>query len=166
MMKRLRINEQIHVRQVKLIDEHGKLIGIVNREEALRRAREAGLDLVEVAPQERPPVCKIMDFGKFKYRQKKKEKSARKHSAELKEIRLGLTISPRDYELKLAKAKEFLTSGARVKVSIRFRGRENLYRDKGKELIVNFANDLEEVAQVIDGPKTGGSLLTVLLAPK
>jgi translation initiation factor IF-3 len=152
--------------QLRLIGEDGKQLGIVSRNEALKMAREAGLDLVEVSPHTRPPVCKIMDYGKHMYEERKKEKK-RKHSiVKLKELKLGLKIDEHDYNVKLRKAKEFLSNGNKVKVRLKFRGREVIYADRGKDVLMRFARDLEEISNIEQSPTREGRFMIFLLSPK
>lgn len=152
--------------QLRLIGEDGKQLGIVSRNEALKMAREAGLDLVEVSPNTRPPVCKIMDYGKYKYEERKKEKK-RKHSiVKLKELKLGLKIDAHDYNVKLKKAREFLSNGNKVRVRLKFRGREVIYADRGKEVLMRFAKDLEEISNIEQSPTREGRFMIFLLSPK
>jgi translation initiation factor IF-3 len=164
--KKLRINYRIRMPQLRLIGEDGKQLGIVSRNEALKMAREAGLDLVEVSPHTRPPVCKIMDYGKHMYEERKKEKK-RKHSiVKLKELKLGLKIDEHDYNVKLRKAKEFLSNGNKVKVRLKFRGREVIYADRGKDVLMRFARDLEEISNIEQSPTREGRFMIFLLSPK
>ena len=134
-MQEYRVNKQIKAKEVRLIDENGKQIGIVPLQEALRIASEKGLDLVEVAPQANPPVCKILDYGKFLYELKKKEKEARKkqreHAIDVKDMMLSVRIDEHDLKVKLKHMREFLMDGDKVRVRIRFRGREHLHPELG-----------------------------------
>jgi len=158
------VNEQIRLSPVRLIDENNEQVGIVPTEEALRRAREVGLDLVEVAPMERPPVCRIMDYGKWKYQQSKKQK---KHHPEqqLKTVRLTPKTDQRDKEIKLKKAREFLSRGNKVQFLMRFRGREYVHRDLGMETLQAIAAELAEGAKVERPPKMEGRRMTMVLTP-
>ncbi len=165
-MKDLRVNERIRAREVKVVDENGKLLGIFDIRDALRMARERGLDLVEVAPNQNPPVCKIMDYGKYKYMKEKKEKERRKHQQEMKEIRMSLGISEHDYEIKLRQIKEFLEDGDKVRINLRFKGRQILFKDKGIDLLKRIISDLEDTAKVITEPKIEGRVGVLVLAPK
>lgn len=164
--KKLRVNYRIRIPQLRLIGEDGKQLGIVSRNEALKMAREAGLDLVEVSPNTRPPVCKIMDYGRYMYEERKKEKK-RKHSiVKLKELKVGLKIDEHDYNVKLRKAREFLSNSNKVRVRLRFKGREVIYADRGKEVLMRFAKDLEDVSNIEQSPTREGRFMIFLLSPK
>jgi translation initiation factor IF-3 len=162
-----RMNERIRVREVRLIDAEGQQVGIVPTEEARRLAAEAGLDLVEVAPDSRPPVCKVMDYGKFKYEQKKRQHAGKKvHHAKLKEVRLRPKTGDHDYEVKLRRAKDFLGKGDKVQLVLMFRGREMVHQDRGRALLERMVKDLQEVAKVERSGKMEGRRMTMLLAHK
>ncbi len=165
-----RVNRQIRAREVRLIDEDGKQIGIVPIKEALSIAEEKGLDLVEIAPQAKPPVCRIMDYGKFKYELKKKEREARKkqreHQIEVKDIRMKVRIDEHDLQVKLKHMREFLEDGDKVRVRIRFRGRENVHPELGEKLFQKIVSALEDIAQVEVKPKKEGPFLVFTLMPK
>ncbi len=162
------MNEAIRIRQVRLIDETGKQIGVVDSDEAKRIARERGLDLVEVSPDARPPVCKIMDYGKFKYELKKKEHLSRKrqHRVQIKEIRLRPKIGEHDVETKIKKAKQFLEDGDKVQLNMMFRGREMAHIEVGKQVLLQFAESLADVSKLERGAKMEGRKLTMLLTSK
>jgi translation initiation factor IF-3 len=161
------MNERIRVREVRLIDAEGRQVGIVVTEEARRMATEAGKDLVEVAPDARPPVCKIMDYGKFKYEQRKKTHSGKKvHHAKLKEVRLRPKTEQHDYEVKLRHAKEFLAKGDKVQICLMFRGREIVHKDRGEALLQRFITDLADLAKVERSGPYEGKRMTVLLTHK
>ena len=161
------MNDRIRVREVRLIDAEGRQVGIVVTEEARRMATEAGKDLVEVAPDARPPVCKIMDYGKFKYEQRKKQHSGKKvHHARLKEVRLRPKTEQHDYEVKLRHAKEFLEKGDKVQICLMFRGREMVHKDRGEALLQRFINDLQDLAKVERSGPYEGKRMTVLLTHK
>jgi len=161
------MNERIRVREVRLIDAEGRQVGIVVTEEARRMATEAGKDLVEVAPDARPPVCKIMDYGKFKYEQRKKTHSGKKvHHAKLKEVRLRPKTEQHDYEVKLRHAKEFLAKGDKVQICLMFRGREMVHKDRGEALLQRFITDLQDLAKVERSGPYEGKRMTVLLTHK
>jgi translation initiation factor IF-3 len=161
------MNDRIRVREVRLIDAEGRQVGIVVTEEARRMAIEAGKDLVEVAPDARPPVCKIMDYGKFKYEQRKKTHSGKKvHHAKLKEVRLRPKTEQHDYEVKLRHAKEFLAKGDKVQICLMFRGREMVHKDRGEALLQRFINDLQDLAKVERSGPYEGKRMTVLLTHK
>ena len=161
------MNDRIRVREVRLIDAEGRQVGIVVTEEARRMATEAGKDLVEVAPDARPPVCKIMDYGKFKYEQRKKTHSGKKvHHAKLKEVRLRPKTEQHDYEVKLRHAKEFLAKGDKVQICLMFRGREMVHKDRGEALLQRFITDLADLAKVERSGPYEGKRMTVLLTHK
>ena len=162
------MNDRIRVREVRLIDAEGRQVGIVVTEEARRMATEAGMDLVEVAPDARPPVCKIMDYGKFKYEQRKKTSHSGKkvHHAKLKEVRLRPKTEQHDYEVKLRHAKEFLEKGDKVQICLMFRGREMVHKDRGEALLQRFINDLADLAKVERSGPYEGKRMTVLLTHK
>jgi translation initiation factor IF-3 len=161
------MNDRIRVREVRLIDAEGRQVGIVVTEEARRMAAEAGKDLVEVAPDARPPVCKIMDYGKFKYEQRKKTHSGKKvHHAKLKEVRLRPKTEQHDYEVKLRHAKEFLAKGDKVQICLMFRGREMVHKDRGEALLSRFIADLADLAKVERSGPYEGKRMTVLLTHK
>ncbi len=165
-----RVNRQIRAKEVRLIDETGKQIGIVPLSEALSIAEEKGLDLVEIAPQAKPPVCKIMDYGKFKYELKKKEREARKkqkeHAIEVKDIRMKVRIDEHDLKVKLKHMREFLEDGDKVRVRIRFRGRENVHPELGDRLFKRIFEELQDISEVEVQPKKEGPFLVFTLAPK
>lgn len=169
-MQSYRINRQIRARQIRLIDETSKQVGIVPLEEALRMAEEKGLDLVEIAPQANPPVCKILDYGKFIYEQKKKEKTARKkqreHAIEVKDIQLSTRIDEHDLKVKLKHMREFLEDGDKVRVRIKFRGRENIHPELGDKLVQRIVEDLSDIGQIESEPKKEGVFLMFSLIPK
>jgi translation initiation factor IF-3 len=162
-----RINEAIRVREVRLIADSGENIGVVSIREALDRARDADLDLVEVAPNAEPPVCKIMDFGKFSYEQAKKEREARKQQkqVEIKEIRLRPKTTDHHRSFKVKAAREWLNDGMKVRVRIRFRGREIHYPEIAQELLDLIAKDLEDVAIIEQRPGMEGRTMLMVLAP-
>ncbi len=168
--KYYRINRQIKAKEVRLIDETGQQIGIVPLEEALRLAEEKDLDLVEIAPQAKPPVCKILDFGKFKYELQKKEREAKKkqreHAIEVKDIKLTVRIEEHDLQVKLKHMREFLEDGDKVRVRIRFRGREHVHPELGDKLVQRIMNELGDIAQMENKPKKEGAFLTFSLIPK
>ena len=165
--KQLRINEQIRLSPIRLIDDNDQQVGIIELDDAKRRAREVGLDLVEVSPMSRPPVCKIMDYGKWKYQQKKKEQKARSHSkqSELKEVRLRPKIDDHDLGIKIEKAREFLSEGDKVQFTMLFRGREASHRDLAMQMMVEMRDKLASVSKVEAEPKFMGKRMTMVLAP-
>ena len=164
----LRINDQIRIRQVRVIDENGEQLGILQTEDALARARTAGLDLIEVSPTAQPPVCKIGDYGRLKYEQQKKDKDARKKQKnwELKEVKLRPKIETHDYETKARMAERLLMDGGKVKVTIMFRGREITYASFGRKLLDRMAVDMTPIAIVEREPKLEGKNMFMILAPR
>ena len=162
------INEQIRDKEVRLIGEDGEQLGIVPGKEALRMAQEAELDLVKIAPTAKPPVCKIIDYGKYKYEQTRKEKLAKKKQKviDVKEVRMSPNIDTNDLNTKINHAKKFLAKGARVKVTLRFRGRELAHVNASKYILDDFAKALEDVATIDKKPKFEGRSMTMFLAPK
>ncbi|MBN1483273.1 MAG: translation initiation factor IF-3 [Chloroflexia bacterium] len=168
MSDRLAINTKIRAREVLLIGADGKRIGVIPLQEALRVAAAEGLDLVQVNPVADPPVCKLMDYGKYRYEQTKRERAARKRqrTVEIKEVRLRPKIGDHDLQVKVRAARRFLEEGNRVKVTLRFRGRERSHTDIAEELLNEFAGMLEDVAQVEQKPQTAGRDMTMLLAPQ
>jgi len=164
----LMINEQIRDKEVRLIGEDGEQLGIVSSKEALRMAEEQNLDLVKIAPKAEPPVCKIIDYGKYKYEMVRKEKEAKKKqkTVELKEIRMSPNIDTNDLNTKINSAKKFLTKGDRVKVTLRFRGREMAHMQQRKYILEDFAKALEEIAVIEKAPKVEGRNMSLVLAKK
>lgn len=162
-----RINRDIRAREVRLISETGEHIGIVNLNDALDRALEVGVDLVEVSPNAEPPVCKIMDFGKFQYEQAKKEREARKQQkqVEIKEIRLRPKTTDHHRSFKVRDARRWLEDGMKVKVRIRFRGRELDYPEIARETLDDIAEELEDIAVVEQKPSMEGRTMLMVLAP-
>lgn len=166
--KELRVNSDIRAREVRVVDANGDQLGIMSAREALAIAGERGLDLVEVAPNAKPPVCRIMDYGKHRYEQSKRDKAAKKKQkvVNVKEIRMSPKIDDHDFEVKLRAAERFLKSGDKVKVSVRFRGREIVHSDLAKEKLDDLANQLKEVAVVERPPKLEGRQMIAVLAPR
>ena len=162
------INEQIRDREVRLIGEEGEQLGVMSSREAQKLADEAGLDLVKIAPTAKPPVCKIVDYGKYRYEQARKEKEARKKqkTIEIKEIRLSPNIDTNDLNTKINAAKKFLTKGDKVKVTLRFRGREMAHMNARKHILDDFAEALTEIAVVEKPAKVEGRSMTMVLAEK
>ena len=162
------INEQIRDKEVRVIGEDGEQLGIMSAKEALKLAEEAGVDLVKIAPTAKPPVCKIVDYGKFKYEQTRKEKEAKKKQkvVEIKEIRLSPNIDTNDLNTKINAAKKFISKGDRVKVTLRFRGREMAHMNTSKHILDDFAQALADVAVVDKAPKVEGRSMTMFLAAK
>ena len=164
---RQRVNTRIRAREVLLIDEDGTRVGVVPLREALALAEERGLDLVEVAPNAVPPVCRVLDYGKYRYEQTKKEREARKHQkqAELKEVRLKPKTDDHDLDIKAKQARKFLLAGDKVKFTVRFRGREMAHPDIGREMLERIAEELRDVATVEQRPLMEGRALSLMLAP-
>ena len=162
------INEQIRDKEVRLIGADGEQLGIVSSREAQRLADEAGLDLVKIAPTAKPPVCKIIDYGKYRYEQARKEKEAKKKqkTVELKEIRLSPNIDTNDLNTKINSAKKFIEKGNKVKVTLRFRGREMAHMNQSKYILDDFAESLADVAVVEKAPKVEGRSIGMVLAEK
>ena len=160
-------NAEIRDREVRLIGETGEQLGIVSSKEALKIAEEAGLDLVKISPNANPPVCKVMNYGKYLFEQKKKAKEAKKNQKviSVKEVRLSPTIDTNDYETKARAARKFLTGGDKVKVSCRFKGRMIDQANNTKELFVKFANGLEDIAKIDQQPTLDGRNMTMMLSP-
>lgn len=164
----LMINEQIRDKEVRLIGEEGQQLGVMSAKEALALAEEAGLDLVKVAPTANPPVCKIVDYGKYKYEQLRKEKEAKKKQRviEVKEIRLSPNIDTNDLNTKVNAARKFITKGDKVKVTLRFRGREMAHMNNSKHILDDFAQSLSDVASIEKEPKVEGRSMTMFLTEK
>ena len=162
------LNEDIHDKEIRLIGSDGEQMGIVSSEEALKIADAQGLDLVKISPQANPPVCKLMNYGKFRFEQSKREKEARKNQrvVEVKEIRMSPGIDIGDFNTKLKNAQKFLADGNRVKVSVRFRGREMAHTDIGRALLDKFAEQCAETASLDKGAKLEGRMMSIFLSPK
>jgi len=162
------INEQIRDKEVRLISENGEQMGIMSARDAYKLAQEAGLDLVKIAPTAKPPVCKIIDYNKYKYEMARKEKEAKKKQKviEVKEIRLSPNIDTNDLNTKAAAARKFITKGDKVKVTLRFRGREMAHMQSTKVILDEFAEKLADVAIVEKAPKVEGRSMTMFLAEK
>ena len=162
------INEDIRDKEIRLIGDQGEQLGIMSSAEGLRIAAEREMDLVKIAPGSNPPVCKIMDYGKFRFEQTKKEKEAKKNQrvVEIKEIRMSPGIGDNDFNTKLKNAQKFLNDGDRVKVSVRFRGREMAHTDIGAVLLKNFAEKCSEIANMDKAPKLEGRNMSMFLSPK
>ncbi len=166
--KETRINEEIRDKELRVIDETGEMIGIMSRDEALRLAEEKKLDLVNISPNAKPPVCKILDYGKYRYDMQKREKEAKKKqkTMQVKEIRLSTFIEDHDIQVKAKTACKFLEDGDKVKVSLRFRGREKDYTARGREVMDKFAEVCSPVSTIDKKPTFEGRSLTMFLAPK
>ncbi|WP_100399840.1 translation initiation factor IF-3 [Bacillus sp. FJAT-44742] len=164
----MKLNDGIRAREVRLIDASGEQLGVKSKSEALEMAQNANLDLVMVAPNAKPPVCRIMDYGKYRYEQQKKEKEARKKQTviNIKEVRLSPNIEKHDFDTKLRNARKFLTKGDKVKAAIRFRGRMITHSEIGKEVLERLAKECEDVATVETKPKMEGRSMFLILAPK
>ena len=162
------MNEDIRVPQVLLIDHTGEKRGVVPTEDALNIAVQVGLDLVEVSPNTQPPVCKILDYGKYKYQQQKKKAEAKKKQkvVDIKEIKMRPNIDQHDYEVKSRSMKRFLEDGDKVKVTLRFRGREMAHQERGMELLERVQGDFEEIAKVEQLPKLEGRQMMMVMAPR
>lgn len=162
-----RINRDIRVREVRLIDEEGKQMGIYPTREALRVAEERGFDLVEIAPQANPPVCRLLDYGKYMYELHRREREARKAQKQIdvKEIQIRPKTADHDIQVKLNRARKFLGDGAKVRVRVRFRGREHTHPELGDELMEHVVEELGDVAVVESRPKMEGSALIMILSP-
>ena len=166
--KRIRVNEKIYADEIRLIDNNKNQVGVVKVPEALRLAEEANLDLVEISPKAKPPVCKIMDFGKYKYEEKKKSQHARKnqHIIKVKELRMRPNIGDHDLENKLKMGKKFLSEGCKLKLSIMYRGREMSRQDLGDTLLEKVVLNLSEVAELEKDSPMMGRKKSIILAPK
>ena len=163
----MNVNEKIRAREVRLIDNNGDQLGVKSRQEALEIAQNANLDLVLVAPNAKPPVCRIMDYGKYRYEQQKKEKEARKKQTtiKVKEVRLSPGIEEHDFNTKLRNARKFLEKGDKVKASVRFRGRAITHKELGQKVLERMAEECKDVAQVETKPKMEGRSMFLMLAP-
>ena len=167
--RNLILNDQIRAREVRLINEDGEQVGVVTKTEALRQASVANLDLVLISPNAKPPVARIMDYGKYRFQQQKKVKESRKKSktVSVKEIRLSPTIEGNDFNTKLKHARKFITKeGAKVRVSIRFRGRAITHKELGREVLEKMAEAISDIATVTSKPKMEGRSMFLMLAPK
>jgi translation initiation factor IF-3 len=163
-----RINDQIRAREVRLIDETGQNVGVISKFDALARAEDAGLDLVEISPDAEPPVCKILDFGKFKFQEQKKAAEARKNQkiVELKEIKMRPGIDDHDYDVKMRAIKRFFDDGDKVKITLRFRGREMAHSQLGMAVLQRVKADTEAISKVESEPRFEGRQMVMVLAPK
>ncbi len=164
----MRVNEQIRVKEVRLIDENGNQIGVVPTRDAMQTAVEAGLDLVEVAPTARPPVCRILDFGKYKYQQKKRLQVSKKkqHVVQVKELRLKPKTEEHDVEVKVKHARKFIEEGDKVLMSMNFRGREIAHIDIGRGILDGVAKQLADVAKIEKGPMMDGRRMLIMFTKK
>ncbi len=163
-----RVNEEIRVPQVRLIDQNGEMQGVMSAREALMRAYEVGLDLLEISPNAVPPVVKILDYGKYKYEQQKKANEARKKQkvVEIKEIKVRPNIDDHDYEVKMKQMKSFISEGDKVKVTLRFRGREMAHQDLGLKVLDRIRTELAETTKVEQMPRLENRQMIMVLAPR
>jgi len=163
-----RVNEEIRAAQVRLIDQDGEMQGVMSAREALARAYDVGMDLLEISPNAEPPVCKITDFGKFKYEQQKKANEARKRQkvVEIKEIKVRPNIDDHDYEVKMRQMKGFIEEGDKVKVTLRFRGREMAHQDLGVKVLERIRTEMAEATKVESMPRLENRQMIMVLAPK
>ena len=163
-----RVNEEITATNVRLIGEDGEMSGVVSVPEAMAQARDAGLDLVEISPTAKPPVCKVMDYGKYKYQKQKKAQEAKKKqkTIEIKEIKLRPRIDKHDLDIKMRNVHKFLDAGDKVKFTLRFRGREMAHQELGAELLQQVKEELGDKVRVEHEPKTEGRVMIMVVAPK
>lgn len=163
----MRINREIRADKLRVVSETGEQLGVMSLRDALTKAEEAGLDLVEIAPTAKPPVAKIIDYGKFRYHQQKKEKDSKKAQVQIrvKEVKLKPNIDTHDFQTKVKHARDFLIKGNKVRVSIMFRGREMLHIDLGEKVVREFCNDLSDISTVESPPKMMGRTITTVLSP-
>lgn len=163
-----RVNEEIRVPQVRLIDQNGEMVGVMSTREALMRAYDVGMDLLEISPNAVPPVCKITDYGKYKYEQQKRASEARKKQkiVEIKEVKVRPNIDDHDYEVKMKQMRGFIGDGDKVKVTLRFRGREMAHQDLGLKVLERIRNDLGDAIKVEQMPRLENRQMIMVLAPK
>ena len=160
----MRVNERIRVPEVRVVDDTGENLGVMPTEQARALAREKGLDLVEVAPQGKPPVCKIVDYGKYHYQQEKRDRKGKRRSR-LKEVKFTIKIGEHDFQTKLNRAREFLSKGDMVRVSIFFRGREVVHASRGREMLKRVEEQVSDIARVEGQPSAKGRILQMMLVP-
>ncbi|MGE5592104.1 MAG: translation initiation factor IF-3 [Betaproteobacteria bacterium] len=162
------MNEAIRAREIRLIDENGEQLGIMVVREGLRIAAEKGLDLVEVAPNAKPPVCRLLDYGKYKYEQAKRDREARKKQRimDIKEVRMTPKIEGHDFQVKVRNAQKFLQDGDKVKATVRFRGREIVHADIGRALLLDLAEEVKDYGVIEREPRVEGKHMIMVLAPK
>ena len=162
------INERISSKMVRVVSENGEMLGVLKLEEALKKAFELGVDLVEVSPNANPPVCKIIDYGKFKYQLQKKQAEAKKKQKtfEVKEVKIRPGIEEHDYGVKLKSIQRFLNDGDKVKITLRFRGREMIYHQKGMEVLKKLESAVKSLAKIEQLPKLEGRQMTMVVAPR
>ena len=163
-----RVNEQIEAEKVRVVNADGEMLGVISKQEGIEIAFEAGLDLVEVSPNADPPVCKVLDYGKYKYEAQKKANEARKKQKviDVKEIKMRPGIDEHDYQVKMRSVRRFLDEGDKVKMTIRFRGREMAHQELGMKVLDRVREDVDELAKVEQFPKSEGRLMTMVIAPK
>jgi translation initiation factor IF-3 len=163
----LRINREIRAPQVRLIGKDGKQVGVVTIEQAQAQAQQDGLDLVEISPNAKPPVCKVIDYGKFRYQMTKKERESKKaqHQAKLKEVKVKPNIDEHDLQVKIKRAREFIEKGNKVRVTCMFRGREMAHQELGQKVALRIAEELSDIAQTESPPKQMGRNFSLVLAP-
>ncbi|WP_052303910.1 translation initiation factor IF-3 [Desulfofundulus kuznetsovii] len=168
MTKNFRVNEEIRAREVRVVDPSGNQLGIMPVREALRLAEERQLDLVEIAPQAKPPVCRLMDYGKYKYEQSKREKEAKKRQRiiNIKEVKLRPSIEEHDFQVKARNAARFLKEGDKVKATIMFRGREIMHTQLGHQLLLRLAEQVKDLSIIERQPKLEGKNMVMILAPR
>lgn len=162
----LRVNEQIRISPVRVINAEGAMLGVMPTGKAMEAAREAGLDLVEVAPNERPPVCKVMDYGKFKYEQKKRSHKQKTHQVQIKEIRVRPKTGDEDIRVKVKRARDFLEHKDKVQVNVLFRGRELAHINEGRRVMEEVLQQLDDVAKVEKNPSMEGKRMTAIVVPR
>ncbi len=161
-----RMNDRIRISPIRVVNADGEMLGEMETEKALAIAQEQGLDLVEVSPDARPPVCRIMDYGKVIYQRHKKTNGSKQHKTQLKQLRLRAKTGQHDIDVKVNKARQFLSRRDKVKINVMFRGRENAHHDRGREMLQEIVKSLEDVATVEQAPKMeSGRMMSVLLAP-
>ncbi len=163
-----RVNEEIRVPQVRLIDQDGEMVGVMSAREAVQRAFAVGMDLLEISPNADPPVCKILDFGKFKYEQQKKKNEARKRQkiVEIKEIKVRPNIDENDYQVKIRAMKSFIDEGDKVKVTLRFRGREMAHQDIGVKVLERIRTEMDPLTKVEQMPRMENRQMIMVLSPR
>ena len=163
-----RINEEIDTPEVRLVGADGEMVGVCSVSEALVKAEDAGLDLIEVSPHSAPPVCKILDYGKYKYQEQKRRNEARKKqkTMDVKEIKMRPNINANDYDVKMRNIVKFLEEGDKVKVTLRFRGREMVHQDLGVNVLTRVRDDVAQLSKVEQFPKLEGRQMTMVIAPK
>ena len=163
-----RVNEKIRIREVRLIDDTGRQVGVVPTDRAMAMAREAGRDLVEVSPDSRPPVAKIMDYGKYKYERRKQQQESRKksHTVQVKEVRLRPKTDKHDFDVKLGRARQFLLDGDKVQINMMFRGRELAHLEVGRQVVDRFAQALDDLAKMERPPIFEGKRMTCLMTKR